>query len=80
MLLFLFAIAGAIVAFVYSLMADGCAVGTIGATVDIDLGIGPIFMIIFCVALMLTLDTKAKETNKGEYDNADVSYAPYVIE
>ena len=79
-LLFLFAIAGAIVVFVYSLMADGCAVGTVGATVDIDLGIGPIFMIIFCVALMLTLDTKAKETNKGEYDNADVSYAPYVIE
>ena len=55
--------------------------GELSAIIGIALGIGPVIMLV-CMAVLLILPSDPKEYKyvDRDYDNADVSYSPYVVD
>ena len=76
----LLAIANTALLFVLAMVSDSCATQSVGEAVDVKIAVGPIIVLACVIAAAVFAHTNKDMTEYVEYDDADVSYAPYVVD
>jgi hypothetical protein len=65
--------------YIVNKIAEGCIDGELIRFMNVEMGIAPVLMLLFAIANVCTVGADRGFVSDCDYDNADVSYAPYVV-
>jgi hypothetical protein len=68
-----------ILMYIVNKIAEGCIDGELIRFMNVKMGIAPVLMLLFAIANVCTVGADRGFVSDCDYDNADVSYAPYVV-
>lgn len=75
----LLALTLAVLSIVIAIVADGAVTNELSYVMKVNVGVAPVLLILSAIALVASMGIKEVVYLDRDYDNPDVSYAPYVI-